>query len=125
MAALPDDEKEAAAAQIEVATGSLKSKKSIPLTSTKPSKGSRSPKSERPGNVPANGRKDATKDTKGSSKSTPAVTSSTAREYKVKGQSVTVHSDAETGVEYYCRKIRKRLWADGEGWVVRSMPFCF
>ncbi|KFG66508.1 hypothetical protein JH26_28150 [Microvirga sp. BSC39] len=125
MAARPDEAEEAVAAQGQVAPVALEPEKTIPLPSAKPLKGSSSLKSQRPGMAPAKGQKGSTKGTKDRSKSPPEVTSSAVREYKVKGYSVTVHSDAQTGVEFYCRKIRKRLWINGEGWVIRSMPSCF
>lgn len=126
MAALPDEENEAVASQTEATTGALEAGTSVAPSSPRAArKETKYPKAERSRKAPAKGQKAGAKDTKNGGKSPLEVTSSTVREYKVKGQTVTIHPDADTGVEYYCRKIRKRLWVDGEGWVIRSMPSCF
>jgi len=42
-----------------------------------------------------------------------------------KGRTVTVVTDEEAGVEYFCRHSRRRLWIQDQGWVIRRVPSCF
>jgi len=47
------------------------------------------------------------------------------REYKVKGATVTIRESQVDGTEYFCLHPRRRMWVDGQGWVIRRTTSCF
>jgi hypothetical protein len=47
------------------------------------------------------------------------------REMTLRGRKITVLSDDEAGVEFFCRDLRRRLWVQERGWVVRVVRSCF
>jgi hypothetical protein len=43
----------------------------------------------------------------------------------LRGRKITVLSDEDAGVEFFCRDLRRRLWVQERGWVVRVVRSCF
>ena len=123
-ARIAGDSPEAAAVEAVLDSAVQSSKGPVSLRSpTSPSKPLRGTSaSDRPRTKPSAKKRGSTQSRAAEKIQSP---SSPEADITLKGRKITVLSDDETGVAFFCRDLRRRLWVQERGWVVRVVRSCF